>query len=148
MKRTLGIVLGLALLLAACGGGAPQPPPPPPPTNAPATSGGGAAAGLPPRVADDSADRAAAIERARSAIDGTLRGSEREDLLNLLAAAETMADEAQRYQAYLGAWQYMRLIYLQRGSTAEQKAVLDATEAIARTFPQYQADQFQAQKRA
>lgn len=31
---------------------------------------------------------------------------------------------------------------MQQGQTADQRGVLDALEAIAKTFPQYQPDQF------
>jgi hypothetical protein len=68
-------------------------------------------------------------------------------MLSLMRAAEGISNEAQRYQAYLGVWQYMRLLYLQQGARPEHRATLDALEAIARTFPQYRPEQFEIQKR-
>jgi len=87
-----------------------------------------------------------AVDQARATIARTATATEQSELLNLLHAAESAPDEGQRYQAFLGSWQYMRLIYLQRGERPEQKAALDAIEAIARTFPQYRAEHFRLQK--
>ena len=99
-----------------------------------------------PAAKGASADRAQAVARARGEAQRVLGGSDREELASLLQSAEQVPDEAQRYAAYLGAWQYARLIYLQKGSTAEQKAVLDAIQAVAQTFPQYQASQFELRR--
>jgi len=62
-------------------------------------------------------DPTQAIAAARAQAE-RVAGPDREDLLSLLRSAETVADETQRYQAYLGVWQFMRLIYVQQGQTA------------------------------
>jgi hypothetical protein len=135
-----GVVVGLGLTMVACGGAAPAgvatlAPPVPVPTQ------GAASAGPAP-----SGEVGEAVAQARVQIEQAVAGTEREDLNSLLRAAASVSDEGQRYQAYLGAWQYMRLIYLQQGQKPEHKAALDRIEAIARTFPEYRPEQFQVQK--
>ena len=72
-----------------------------------------------------------------------LSGEARADMLSLLDTAAGVGDEAQRYQAYVGTWQYMRDLYFAQGERPDHRALLELIEAVARSFPQYQAGQFE-----
>jgi hypothetical protein len=140
------LVFVAALLLAACAGSGPAPAPGanqgrfvPPATLPPSPVNPGPPPGVvvppTPTAPPPGADRArAAAER--------LPGGVRDDVLSLLDVAAGTGDEAQRYGAYLGAWQYVRDEYFARGEPPEYRPVLDAIQAVARTFPQYDAGQF------
>ena len=123
-RRALTALAAVVAALAGCT--APQPPGPTP-TAAPPTPTAPAAG-------------AAAVQ---AQVDRFLTGQERVDLTNLLRAAERTGDEGQRYRAYVGAWQYVRDLYFQKGQLPEQKALLDALESVGRSFPQYQPADFQ-----
>jgi hypothetical protein len=84
------------------------------------------------------AGAAAAITLAETAYTG----QDREDALSMLREAERVGDQAARYRAYQGAWDHLRGVYRDQGQPPAQRAVLDAIEAVARTFPQYDPAQF------
>ena len=144
------VVALAAAVVALAGCAAPQRPGPtadspiptavPPATLPPLTPGLGPAKGvvIPPTP---SAPAVGATE-VQAQLDRALSGQDRVDLTNLLRAAERTGDEAQRYRAYVGAWQYARDLYFQKGQLPEQKALLDALEAVGRSFPQYQSGDF------
>lgn len=138
--KAFAAAAALLLALVACDFGVPAETAP---TTAPTPNAVGQQqpAITPPAAQRPRQDPTQAIAAARAQAE-RVAGPDREDLLSLLRSAETVADETQRYQAYLGVWQFMRLIYMQQGQTADQRGVLDALEAIAKTFPQYQPDQF------
>lgn len=148
LAMRMGVVLAAAALLAACIGSGPTPPTPTatrtafvaPATLPPSPSSLGPAPGvlMPPTATAPPPG----ADRARSEIERVLAGTTRDDLLSLLATAERTGDEAQRYQAYLGAWQYLRDEYFAKGQPPEYRAVLEAIETVARGFPQYQPAQF------
>jgi hypothetical protein len=82
-------------------------------------------------------------ERARAEVDRVLAGQLREEMRSLLAVAAETGDEAQRYQAYLGAWQHLRDAFFAAGQPPAYRPVLDAVHEVARGFPQYAAGQFE-----
>lgn len=83
----------------------------------------------------------AATARAEAA--AALTGAVRDDVGSMLAAAERTGPEVERYATYRGAWQYLRNEYVRAGQPPRMKAALDAIEAVARGFPQYQASDFE-----
>jgi hypothetical protein len=85
---------------------------------------------------------AAGAAEAQALVDRALSGQDRADLTNLLRAAALTGDEEQRYRAYVGAWQYARDIYFQKGQRPEQRALLDALQSVGQSFPQYRPDDF------
>ncbi|MBM4419066.1 MAG: hypothetical protein FJ033_12275 [Chloroflexi bacterium] len=142
-------IVGL-VLFGACGGAGPVASPVPvaatqaipivaPPGGAPVPTKGAPAK-------DDTAARARAIAAARTAIQQAVTGAEREDLLSLLQSAEVVVDSGEAYQAFLGTWQYMRVIFKTEGERAEHRAVLDALREICRSFASYQATHFEVTK--
>jgi hypothetical protein len=156
--RALAVLTVSIALVSACLASevpAPSPTPgPPTPTIGPPSPTAIPPATLPPPAADvgpapgvllppTPTALAAGAADAQDQINRVLTGQDRDDLTNLLRAAQETGDEAQRYRAYLGAWQYMRDIYFQRGERPEHKALLDALAVPARSFPQYQAKDFE-----
>lgn len=71
---------------------------------------------------------------------------ERDEVLSLLQAANDIRNDEQSYFAFLGTWQYMRLVFLRNGQTPSHRATLEAFETIALTFQQYLPEQFEPQK--
>jgi hypothetical protein len=140
-RAGLAVTAG-AIALAACTTAAPTPISGPA-TPAPQTPVLGPP-GIPPGVASPTpaapppAGAAAALALAETAYSG----QEREDALSMLREAERLGDQAARYRAYQGAWYHLHGVYQDQGRPPAQKAVLDAIEAIARTFPQYDPAQF------
>lgn len=96
--------------------------------------------------ARDTADLADQIDGALRLVERAFRGQDAQDIVALLQSARSLGDDEQRFQALLGAWQLMRLAYHQQGETVEQKAALDAVEAIAARSRFYQKDLFQLKK--
>lgn len=92
-------------------------------------------------------NRRDALAAARADIQRIITGTDRDDLTSLLQTAENVADEGQAYQAYLGVWQYMRLIYVTNSQRADHRTVLDRLEAIGKTFPQYRGEHYEVQKK-
>ncbi len=149
-RLSLGIALAGLILLGACGGAGPSASPVPVaatqaiPVVAPAGGAPVPTKGAPAK--DDTAARARAIAAARTAIQQSVTGSEREDLLSLLQAAEAVVDPSEAYQAFLGTWQYMRIIYTTEGERPEHRATLDTLREICRSFAVYQDAHFEVTK--
>jgi hypothetical protein len=144
-RAALAIALG-AVALAACltpGPTAPTAPPARPPTPAPQTPILGSP-GPPPGIQTPTPPPPAppAAADALALAEAAYTGREREDALSLLREAERVGDQAARYRAYHGAFDYLLGVYREQGQPPAQRAVLDAIEAVARSFPQYDATQF------
>ena len=152
----------LAATLVACGGARATPTPQAPSTAVPVELPATRPAFVPPATPPPSPQSVgpapdvvlpptpsappAGADRARAEVGRVLTGEARDDMLSQLATAEGIGDEAQRYRAYVGTWQYMRDVYYERGERPEHRALLELVEAIARSFPQYQAAQFEVRR--
>jgi hypothetical protein len=152
----LAALAAASLLLSSCAAPPPEPTPtagPPTATAGPPTPTAVPPATLPPPPADLGPAKGVLLAPTPSALpvgvaelDGqvarALSGQDRADLASLLRTAQRTGAEAERYRAYLGAWQYMRDLYVQNGERPEHKALLDALEAVGKSFPQYQPGDF------
>ncbi len=156
----------LVALMVACGQPAPTPTPPPParpaatqppaavasPTSPPAapatvaspTRAPQAAATLAPGA---SQERKSAIEQLVPEVQAAFEGKDRDDLITLLRNAEQRVNQEERFEAYQGAWQLMRLLYSQQGQKDGQRAVMGKLEEIIKAFPQYKPEQFSIDKK-
>lgn len=101
--------------------------------------------GIPPGVASPTPPppAPAGAAEARRLAESAYSGQDRRNALSLLDEAARLGEPSDRYRAYQGAWDYLREVYMQQGRPPTQKAVLDAIEAIAKTFPDYSRDQFE-----
>ncbi|MBI3978747.1 MAG: hypothetical protein HY331_11240 [Chloroflexi bacterium] len=96
--------------------------------------------------ADSPAPAETGVEAAVQIVERAFTGQEAKDIASLLRNARSAGDDEQQFQAYLGAWQLMRLAYHQQGQTADRKAAMDAVEQIASRYSRYQKDLFQLNK--
>ena len=146
MRGAFAVLSVLVLVLAACGG-APTATAGVPSVFTPQAGVAPSAPRVQPTGATvTAADRPRLIALARAAIERAVDEPERDELLSLLQAANDIRNDEQSYFAFLGTWQYMRLVFLRNGQTASHRATLEALEAIALTFQQYRPEQFEPQK--
>ena len=146
MRGALAVLTVLVLAMAACGG-APVATVGVPSVLTPQAGFAPSAPRIRPTGAPvTAADRPRLIALARAAIERAVDEPERDELLSLLQAANDIRNDEQSYFAFLGTWQYMRLVFLRNGQSASHRATLEALEAIALTFQQYRPEQFEPQK--
>ncbi|MBI2938973.1 MAG: hypothetical protein HYY04_00930 [Chloroflexi bacterium] len=145
-------VLALALACGAAPTATPLPPTAPPATVAerstPATAIAPTATPIPrPPSPTSGPSHSALLERARPLVERAFARNDAADIVALLQRTTEIADQQQQFEQYLGAWQLMRMLYVQGDRKPDQKAAMDVVEEVAKTYPQYREELFTLEKK-